>query len=104
MDEGVSLRPFPPPLGCRQHNRINLAPQLLLRRGQQFVHAIRRELIVARDHQDINVAAFMLLAAGKRTENKRGGDLVGDGLQCAQNLIAQPNGADDDLLERLENR
>ncbi len=68
------------------------------------MNLIGRELIVVRNHQNVNIAALVLLAARKRAEDQGDGDPPpGRGERAAQPL-PHADSADDDLLERLEDR
>jgi len=71
---------------------------------QQGIDLLDAQPIIPCDHQHVDIAGFVLLAAGKRAKDKRDHHFCGHAAQRSPQSIPQTNGANDDLFQRLINR
>jgi hypothetical protein len=74
---------------------------LFLLRTQQRIDLLDGKLLISGDDQHIDIAVFVLLAAGKRPKNERDDHMTGHAVQNIAESITQADGADDDLFQRL---
>jgi hypothetical protein len=74
---------------------------LFLLATQQGIDPLACKLVISGNDQHIHIAALVLFAPRKRPKNKRHHHLIRNRLQSIAQPFPQPDGADDDLLERL---